>query len=289
MIVFKKATDLRSYLQECTQPIGFVPTMGALHAGHISLLSEARADGCLTVCSVFVNPTQFNDRNDFLKYPVSVDADMLLLTDAGCEVLFLPDEKEIYPGGSDETSLYDFGRLEEVLEGAHRPGHFRGVGQVVGRLLEIVQPNRLYMGRKDYQQCLIIEKLLTQMQLEDRVQLIKCDTVREPDGLAMSSRNMRLSERERALAGLLYQCLVSIKTKNGLAPFRIVQRECLDLLQAKGFEPEYVALATPDDLQELEEYPQSAAAVALIAARIGNVRLIDNVALEDKPKAVQQT
>jgi len=277
MIVFKKANELRSYLQHCGQTIGFVPTMGALHAGHTSLITRAKAEGCLAVVSIFVNPTQFNDRNDFLKYPVSLDNDMLLLADAGCDVLFLPSEAEIYPQGHAHIKAYDFGRLEQLLEGAHRPGHFKGVGQVVGRLLEIVQPQRLYMGRKDYQQCLIVEQLLAQMQLQDRITLIKSDTVREPDGLAMSSRNVRLNEPGRALAGLLYQCLVSIQTKKGLAPFRIVQRECMELLKAKGFEPEYVSLATPDDLTELEEYPASEPAVALIAARIGNVRLIDNV------------
>lgn len=279
MIVFNKAADLRQYLKHSSQTTGFVPTMGALHAGHISLLQQAKADGCLAVCSIFVNPTQFNDRNDFLKYPITLDADMLLLTEAGCDILFLPDESEIYPQGYGQTTAYDFGPLERVLEGAHRPGHFRGVGQVVGRLLEIVQPHRLYMGRKDYQQCLIVAKLLEQMGLADRITLIKCDTVREPDGLAMSSRNTRLSEPERTLAGLLYQCLVSIKTKKGLAPFSVVQRECLDLLRAKGFEPEYVSLATPDELQELAEYPEGQPSVALIAARIGDVRLIDNVAV----------
>lgn len=279
MIVFKKVSDLQTYLQQANQKVGFIPTMGALHAGHISLLQQAKTDGCLTVCSVFVNPTQFNDRDDFLKYPTSLDADMLLLSEAACDVLFLPDEAEIYPDGYQQVRAYDFGALEQVLEGAHRPGHFRGVGQVVGRLLEVVQPHRLYMGRKDYQQCLIVEKLLEQMGLSQDIQLIKCDTVREPDGLAMSSRNLRLSEPERALAGLLYQCLVSIKTKNGLAPFRVVQRECLDLLTAKGFEPEYVSLATPDNLEELQEYPDQQPAVALIAARIGGVRLIDNIAV----------
>lgn len=285
MIVFKKASDLRSYLQECTRQVGFVPTMGALHAGHISLLRQAREEDCISVCSVFVNPTQFNDRNDYLKYPVSLDADMLLLTEAGCDVLFLPDETEVYPEGYDKTTAYDFGPLEQVLEGAHRPGHFRGVGQVVGRLLEIVTPDRLYMGRKDYQQCLIVEKLLTQMGLSEKIELIKCETIREEDGLAMSSRNARLSDPERARAGLLYQCLVSIKTKKGLAPFHIVQRECMDLLQAKGFEPEYVSLATPDDLILLEDYPETDTAIALIAAKIGGVRLIDNVSIQQESAA----
>lgn len=277
MIVFKKVADLQAYLQGTTQKIGFVPTMGALHAGHISLLQQAKADGCLTVCSIFANPTQFNDRNDFLKYPTTLDADMRLLAGADCDVLLLPDESEIYPEGPGAIRAYDFGPLERVLEGAHRPGHFRGVGQVVGRLLEVVQPHSLYMGRKDYQQCLIVEKLLAQMGLSEQVELIKCDTVREPDGLAMSSRNLRLSEPERALAGLIYQCLVSIQTKKGLASFAVVQRECNDILRAKGFEPEYIALATPADLEELSEYPSGEPAVALIAARIGGVRLIDNV------------
>lgn len=277
MVVFKKAADIGPYLKDRQQPLGFVPTMGALHAGHRSLLARAKAEGCLVICSIFINPTQFNDQEDYLKYPVSIEKDIELLLEAGCDVLFLPAPEEVYPHGFDAAKSYDFGKLEDVLEGSHRPGHFRGVGQVVGRLLEIVQPDRLYMGQKDYQQCLIINKLLEQM--HSSINMIMGDTVREEDGLAMSSRNRRLSEASRTLAGSIYQCLVSIKTKQGLSPFSIVQKECMELLKQKGFEPEYVALADSNDLSLIDDYDPGRKEVALIAAKLNGVRLIDNILL----------
>jgi pantoate--beta-alanine ligase len=279
MVIFKKAADLQDYLQRQDRPIGFIPTMGALHAGHISLMHAAQTDGCLTVCSVFVNPTQFNDREDFEKYPKSTEADIALLLEAGCDVLFLPEEQEVYPHGTVMATAYHFGRLEELLEGAHRPGHFRGVGQVVGRLLEIVQPKSIYLGQKDYQQCLVIKKLIELMGKQDEIELKIGQTVREADGLAMSSRNRRLSDPQRSLASVIYQCLVSIQSKVGNAAWPIVQRECNDLLESKGFEPEYVALAKADDLEPLAEFNNSEKMVSLIAARLGKVRLIDNMIL----------
>lgn len=280
MVIFKKAADLREYLSTASQKkIAFIPTMGALHAGHTSLIGRAVQNDQLSVCSIFVNPTQFNDPEDFKKYPKSTDADIALLTEAGCDVLFLPEVEEVYPGGSDQTIAYDFGYLETVLEGAHRPGHFRGVGQVVGRLLEIVQPHFLYLGQKDFQQCMVIGDLIRQMGDRLRSQLVICPTVREADGLAMSSRNRRLTEPQRALAGIIYQCLVSIQGKQDTDHFRIVQKECLDLLNAKGFEPEYVSLAEAETLQLMDEYDSSKKQVALIAAKLGNIRLIDNMLL----------
>lgn len=279
MVIFKTAADLQDYLHRQERPIGFIPTMGALHAGHISLMQTARADGYLTVCSIFVNPTQFNDREDFEKYPKSTEADIALLLAAGCDVLFLPDEREVYPQGAVQTTAYDFGRLEALLEGAQRPGHFRGVGQVVGRLLDIVKPGRLYLGQKDYQQCLVIGKLIGLMGKAGELELKVCPTVREADGLAMSSRNRRLTEPQRALASVIYQCLVSIQSKTLGGSWPVVQKECQDLLNAKGFEPEYVALADADTLEPLSDFNESEKMVALIAARLGKVRLIDNMVL----------
>lgn len=279
MVIFKTATDVQDYLQRAGLPIGFIPTMGALHAGHISLLKGARADGFLSVCSIFVNPTQFNDREDYEKYPKSIEADIALLLEADCDVLFLPDEGDVYPHGTVMATAYHFGRLEELLEGAQRPGHFRGVGQVVGRLLEIIKPERLYLGQKDYQQCLVIKKLIELMGKEGEVELKICATVREEDGLAMSSRNRRLTEPQRALASVIYQCLVSIQSKAEDGAWAVVQKECEDLLRAKGFEPEYVALADGGNLEPLTEFSNSQKMVALIAARLGKVRLIDNMVL----------
>ena len=280
MFIFHTASDLQDFVQHKAQKVGFVPTMGALHAGHHSLLARAREDGFLTVVSVFVNPTQFNDPEDFRKYPVSLSADIQLLEEGGCDVLFLPSVEEVYPEGTAQTQAFDFGALEAVLEGAQRPGHFRGVGQVVARLLEMVKPQALYLGKKDYQQCLVITDLVRQMGLRNEIEINLCPTVREPDGLALSSRNRRLTEPQRALAGTIYQCLVQIQTKRGSAPFSVVKKEGDDLLRARGFEPEYVSLADARTLEVVDAYEDGRELVALIAARIGGVRLIDNVLLE---------
>lgn len=279
MVIFKTAADLQAYLRSEQRPVGFIPTMGALHAGHISLINAARGDGFLTVCSIFVNPTQFNEREDYEKYPRSTEEDVALLLEAGCDVLFLPSEQEVYPQGAQTAPTYSFGHLEAVLEGAQRPGHFRGVGQVVARLLEIVQPQRLYLGQKDLQQCLVVRKLIQLMGKDGEIGLTIGATVREPDGLAMSSRNRRLTEPQRALAALIYQCLVSIQSKAAAGSWSVIQKECTELLRAKGLEPEYVALATADNLELLDDFSASQPTVALIAARIGKVRLIDNMPL----------
>ncbi len=280
MIIFKKEADIQEYLntqRAAGTRIGFTPTMGALHEGHISLVHKNKADGSLSVCSIFLNPTQFNDKNDLVKYPVSTEKDIELLLDAGCDVLFLPDVNEVYPGGEEKMPTYDFGYLETVLEGATRPGHFRGVGQVVARLLSIVAPDKVYLGSKDYQQCMVIKELVRKLGLPVQVEI--CPTVREADGLAMSSRNRRLTEPQRAVAGIIYQCLVSIQAKQDDGTFAVVKRECSELLTAKGFQPDYVALANADDLTLLDEYRPGAHMVALIAASIGGIRLIDNLVL----------
>jgi pantoate--beta-alanine ligase len=282
MVIFKKIEDLRAFLDQKKQAgaaIGFVPTMGALHEGHRSLIDAAKQENLFVVCSIFVNPTQFNEKSDFEKYPVSTDADIAILTDAGCDVLFLPSVTEMYPDGTDKGNNYTFGYLETILEGALRPGHFKGVGQVVARLLEIVRPDQLFMGQKDYQQCMVIRSLLQQMNTGQQTTLVICPTKREADGLAMSSRNRRLTEPQRILAGLLYQCLISVVSKQASDPFSIVRKECTELLEAKGVQPEYVALADARDLRLLEEYDASVPTVALIAARVGDVRLIDNMLL----------
>ncbi len=283
MVIFKKIRDIKDFIYDEAvkgYKAGFIPTMGALHSGHISLIEKARGDGMLTICSIFVNPTQFNDKADFEKYPTSVDADIELLIMAGCDVLFLPSVSEIYPEGEPAMKTYDFGYLDTILEGAKRPGHFKGVGQVVGRLLEIVEPKRLYLGQKDYQQCMVIRKLVEMMGLQD-MEVVVCPTTREADGLAMSSRNRRLTEPQRAVAGVIYQCLVSIESKQSNAAFDIVRKECEDILVSKGFVPEYVSLADARDLTLLNDYKKGTPMVALIAAKIGEIRLIDNILLSE--------
>lgn len=280
MFIFKTVQDLAAYLdrqRSAGKTIAFIPTMGALHKGHLSLIGAAQQEQALTVCSIFVNPTQFNNASDLEKYPRTTEQDIALLTGAGCDVLFLPDEHEVYPDGKAIREPYDLGYLETVLEGAFRPGHFQGVAQVVERLLLIVKPDRLYLGQKDFQQVAVLRRLIELRGLP--VQLVSVPTTREPDGLAMSSRNRRLTETQRSLAGLIYQCLVSIQSKKELQSFAVVKKECWELLVHKGFRPEYIELADAGTLELMSEYDASKRTVALIAAFIGDIRLIDNLIL----------
>ena len=194
MIIYKESAALNIKLQKIKsedQKIGFVPTMGALHAGHISLINDSREMGNTTVCSIFVNPTQFNDQKDFEKYPVDIEKDIYLLEKAGTEILFLPSVKEMYPEGLTTLYQYDLGFLETILEGFYRPGHFQGVCRIVHKLLNIVQPHHLFMGQKDYQQCMVIKRLITDYSINTQLNIVA--TERENSGLAMSSRNLRLS------------------------------------------------------------------------------------------------
>lgn len=281
MKIVKSKADLKAVLQSYRSgqaKIGFIPTMGALHEGHISLIRNAKQAADTTVCSIFINPTQFNDPKDFEHYPVTIEQDIAMLTDAGCDILFLPPVTEMYPEGTASLESYELGYVETVLDGAARPGHFQGVAQVMSRLLDAVQPDNLYMGQKDYQQCMVVKQLLAQRTDSTTIHFVP--TMREPDGLAMSSRNRRLTETQRALAGLLYQCLVAVEAQNGLKSFDIVKKECLDLLEHKGFRPDYVTLADADTLEILEDYDSSRNMIALIAAFIGDIRLIDNLPLK---------
>lgn len=282
MIIFKTEADIQNYLSDLQlkgKSIGFVPTMGALHAGHGSLVIKAKDETDCVVCSVFVNPTQFNDKVDFEKYPITREADLALLLEWGCQVAFFPDVEDVYPNGMNAGSEFDFGYLDTILEGEKRPGHFQGVGQVVSRLLDIVKPSDLFMGQKDFQQCMVIQKLLELKENPYQTKLHICPTVRDADGLAMSSRNKLLSEPQRTLAATIYQCLVSIQSKQSTDSFSVVQRECLDLLTNKDFIPEYVSIADANNLSLLEDFDAKRKMVALIAAKIGSVRLIDNLLL----------
>jgi pantoate--beta-alanine ligase len=283
MYLFKRKDDLERHLTAAKKDgkrIGFAPTMGALHAGHLSLIAQAKEKCDLVVCSIFVNPTQFNDPADFEKYPVTIDQDILLLTDAGCNVLFLPSVQEVYPDGLTAKRHYDFGPLETVLEGAFRPGHFQGVGQVVHLLLDLVQPDMLFMGQKDLQQCLIINKLLRLM--NSPIQLVICPTKREEDGLAMSSRNLRLNPTERVNALHIYNALTYVKEHIGSMPFADLKAAATCQLADNGFEPDYFELVSVDangDIVFPSTKPASGPLYAVVAAReiSSNVRLIDNL------------
>ncbi len=214
MIIFKKPGELNQFLENKRTDkkiIGFAPTMGALHAGHISLVKEAKRQNDLVVTSIFVNPTQFNDPEDFKKYPVTIEKDILLFEKAGCDVLFIPAVDDIYPSGTTALTHYELGFLETILEGKFRPGHFQGVCQVMHRLLEIVLPDNLYLGQKDYQQCMVIKKLIELIGLDNKIKVNICPTLREDDGLAMSSRNTRLDPEDRIRAATISAALRYIK------------------------------------------------------------------------------
>jgi len=280
MIVFKKAADIGFFLQQAHasgRSTGFVPTMGALHAGHISLVDKVKKAGEICICSIFVNPTQFNNPLDFDKYPVTIERDIDMLEAAGCDALFLPSVAEVYPGGTASTRYYDLGYLETVLEGASRPGHFQGVCQVVDRLLNIIPAQRLYLGQKDYQQCMVIGKMIGITGKLTRLVIVP--TIREASGLAMSSRNMRLSETEKEKAAAISQTLAAIKQNIKPGSVDTLLKESIAHLEAKGFKVDYVSIADADTLELVNEWDSKRKLVALVAAFLGEVRLIDNMIL----------
>jgi pantoate--beta-alanine ligase len=281
MILIKKKDDLSRWLGKqrlAGRSIGFVPTMGALHEGHISLIDISKKNAEITVCSIFVNPTQFNDPKDFQKYPITIEKDIQMLEKAGTDVLFLPEVKEIYPGGINGLEKYDLGRLELLLEGAARPGHFQGVCQVMRRLLEAVRADHLFMGQKDYQQCMVVRRLLEIIGLPTL--LHPSPIIREADGLAMSSRNVRLSEEQRKKSVAIYQALVKLKEEwqaDGAAKVETLTNQAARILEENGFRVDYVAIADPVTLEPL--VPGQRTAIALVAAFMGEIRLIDNMSL----------
>lgn len=278
MLIIKRAEDLSKYTGRerlAGKKIGFVPTMGALHEGHLSLVKRAREENDLVVCSIFVNPVQFNDPKDFERYPKTPEKDILLLEKAACDVLFLPDVEEVYPPGTPNNEVYDLGYLETVLEGKYRPGHFQGVCRVVSRLMHMVQPDQLYIGQKDYQQCMVIKRLLLLM--HSPCHTVICPTLREPNGLAMSSRNMRLSDEERIKAGGIFEALSYIRQHLKPGPVNDVLEEAQHILQRNELQADYIAIAGAEDLGGIDYWDGHAEAVALIAAFMGEVRLIDNI------------
>jgi len=287
MILFKKAIDLRNWLDAQRKKaisIGFVPTMGALHAGHISLIDLSKKENGLTICSIFINPTQFNDPKDFKKYPVTIEKDIDMLEESGCDVLFLPTVEEMYPKGTNLSSAancgsnYDLGRLETILEGKYRPGHFQGVCMIVHRLLDIIRPQQLYLGQKDYQQCLVIQKLAALTGME-KLKVKISPTLREEDGLAMSSRNLRLTKEERVIAVTISRILEMIKKEirpGNITP--LIEKANRQLTEA-GFRVDYVSIADAYDLSGVTEWDGKQKIVALVAANLNEVRLIDNIVI----------
>ena len=257
--------------------VGFVPTMGALHEGHISLIENSRRENSLTICSIFINPTQFNNPDDFKKYPKTIEKDIDMLEKWGCDVLFLPEVDEIYHPGI-ELKHYNLGYLETLLEGEYRPGHFQGVCQVVDRLLEIVIPDRLYIGQKDYQQCMVITKLVELKKYDCKI--IICPTLREPDGLAMSSRNLRLNPEQRKLAVHIYETMLMVKIELSKSEIGHIKQKAVNKLSNAGFRVDYVEISAASSLKPIITWDGHEKVVVLVAAYLDDIRLIDNMVLE---------
>lgn len=282
MLLFRQIAPLRAYIHQYrsgNKTIGFVPTMGALHAGHVSLVEQSIHENDLTVCSIFVNPTQFNNAEDLAKYPRTLENDILMLEKAGCDVLFHPDGAEMYPDGF-VTQQYNWGPVTHSLEGAFRPGHFDGVITIVQKLFEVVTPDKAYFGQKDFQQCAVIERMVTEFDMP--VEICIRPTLREADGLALSSRNTRLSAEERQEALLISKALYEIKAHRGNQTVgELVASATGTLGSGSLMKPEYIAIVDRYTLEPLESIDKPGDSVALIASWCGNVRLIDNMILND--------
>ncbi len=282
MKIITTAKKLKSYLKKKkSKSVGFVPTMGALHNGHLSLVEMSMMQNDITVVSIFVNPTQFNDKDDLKKYPRNLDQDASLLESVNTTVLFAPSTEEVYPNGMDYKIEVDLKGLDTRLEGEFRPGHFDGVVQVVHRLLEMVKPTNLYMGQKDFQQFSIIGRMIKSLKM--KTNLIVHPIIRDKDGLALSSRNKRLTEAKRKWAPLIYLNLLRIKAS---METHSVQ-ECIDIATANlslplGFKPEYIQVVDGKTLKPITDWKDAKYIVVLAAVWAGNIRLIDNMILKMK-------
>jgi pantoate--beta-alanine ligase len=274
-------TDIQETRDQCQQwrdkgeSIAFVPTMGCLHKGHLSLVKKAQVIADHVVVSIFVNPLQFDDPADLAKYPHTLEADIRKLEEFNVGLVFAPDADALYPEGEHAVKQIDLGQITTILEGAHRPGHFAGVATVVKRLFDLIQPNMAIFGEKDFQQLMVIEKLVKTFSLD--IEIIGMPIFREEDGLAMSSRNIRLSERQREKASEVYKQLVLIKEdiNAGANNFAVLEQLAIENLRKAGFEPEYVVVRETSSLLPPKSHSDSK--VILAAAKLGEIRLIDNL------------
>lgn len=261
-------------LKKAGKSIGFVPTMGALHAGHISLVQASKKQNDITVVSLFVNPTQFNNKEDLERYPRTLDTDLPLLEKEGCDMVFVPDEREMYP--EPDLRVFSFGNLDKVMEGKFRPGHFNGVSQIVTKLFDIVTPDCAYFGQKDFQQLAIIRKLASDCRYP--VEIIACPIVREADGLAMSSRNSRLSAEERQHAPLVFKTLRKAhKTGISVSPARLKKAVIETINKDPFLQVEYFEIVDDKTLQPIKSWESPGTKTGCIAVHAGKVRLIDNI------------
>jgi pantoate--beta-alanine ligase len=294
MIIFHTTKQLKTFLNKVEnekKTVGFVPTMGALHQGHVSLITIAKQHCDVVVCSIFVNPTQFNDLNDLKNYPRTIDADCKMLEKANCDVVFIPEVLEMYTAeelelkkqGLEDKSwtegkAVDFGIIGSVMEGAHRPGHFNGVAQVVSKLFRAVMPQKAYFGQKDFQQLAIIRSMTKQLGMN--IEIVSCPIVRETNGLAMSSRNERLRPEERQKASIISKTLFDIKEQQKHKTITELKAFAQTQLQSEPLiELEYIEISNSETLEPITNYTDAKSAVACVAVKLGAVRLIDNVVL----------
>ncbi len=282
MIVIKTIAETQQYIaheKAAGKSIGFVPTMGALHAGHLALVARAKQSCDVVVVSIFVNPTQFTDASDLAKYPVTLEADMEKLEASGVDVLFLPSVVEMYPNEASKHTDYDLGYLDTVLEAAARPGHFKGVALIVGKLLDAVQPNQLFMGQKDFQQLQVVRKLIKDHNIP--TELVSCPIVREADGLAMSSRNVRLHGEHREVATELSKALYQLKEDVGSKPLAEAKAVALAHLNSHPLiDVVYLETVNGHTLVPVTDLAEAPEVAALLAARVGGVHLLDNIILK---------
>ncbi len=278
MKIVKSIKDLKEQItlnRKSGKSIGFVPTMGALHDGHKSLVARAKAENDYCVVSIFVNPTQFNNKSDLEKYPRNIEKDASLLEEIGCDLIFVPDNDEIY--SKDEMGVpfqFDFGGLDQVMEGKFRPGHFNGVVQIVSKLFDFVQPDKAYFGEKDFQQLAIIHRMVNILNF--KVEIIDCPIIRESDGLAMSSRNERLSAEDRKKAVNISKVLFESRNfANQLSPVELTNWVIDKVNEHQGLEVEYFEIVDANTLQKVKDW--SKFAVGCITVYCGDVRLIDNI------------
>jgi pantoate--beta-alanine ligase len=278
MEIFKQIAPLKAFLQEIKhqrKSIGLVPTMGALHRGHLSLIAASKAQNDITVATIYVNPTQFNNANDLKKYPRTLDKDTQLLQEVRCDVVFCPEDEEMYP--TKNSIKLDFGDLDKVMEGQFRPGHFSGVGIVVSKLFHIVEPDHAYFGQKDWQQFAVISELCDQLKFNLKLESIP--TLREHDGLALSSRNQRLTSEQRKHASVFYNALLAAKelfnTGESLSAVKAKVTQIIE--RAPEFSLEYFEVADSKNLKLLENVSDAEQPIMCIAGYAGEVRLIDNM------------
>ena len=276
MEIARTIDEMRQLRLQLTEPVGFVPTMGYLHEGHLSLVRRAKIDNPTAVASIFVNPTQFGPQEDFKSYPRDTERDLALLKKANTDVVFMPSPEEMYPPGGD--SGVEVGEITRQLEGASRPGHFRGVTTVVAKLFNIVQPARAYFGQKDAQQAIVITKMVADLNMN--LEIVTLSTVREPDGLAMSSRNTYLNPEERKAAVVLSQALSLAQElcSEGEMDASLIRQKMTELIRQQPLaEIDYISIADMETLKELDTV--NPPALISLAVRIGKTRLIDNIML----------